>query len=95
MKNLLLGFITLFLIGVKGNAQDSLLKSKDIEVMTDLIMKNSSAEILVSDKWAYDAKKVAFALARGYTVKVIWEQHLKTMYSIIEEELVAYASSKN
>ncbi len=71
MKNLLLGFITLFLIGVKGNAQDSLLKSKDIEVMTDLIMKN----IMIPDsslrKINEESFIVAFAIKDSVLISLI------------------------
>jgi G:T-mismatch repair DNA endonuclease (very short patch repair protein) len=45
---------------------------------TDIILKGSSKEVLVSDKWASDKKKIAVARRRGYSVLVIWESDLKS-----------------
>jgi len=44
----------------------------------DVIMKGSSAEIVVADKWLYDQQKAERAEELGYKVMVIWELDLKT-----------------
>lgn len=51
----------------------------------DIIMKGSSKEFLVRDKWAYDKKKNKFAEKSGYKVLVLWENDIKNnLESVID-----------
>lgn len=44
----------------------------------DLILKGSTGEIKVSNKWKKDAKKIQAAKDAGYNVLVVWESDWKT-----------------
>lgn len=44
---------------------------------TDIILKGSSQEILVTDKWKKDKIKIDFAINQGYDVLILWENEFK------------------
>ena len=44
---------------------------------TDIILKGSSKEILVAEKWKSDKDKINHALRFGYNVLVLWEYDIK------------------
>ena len=50
----------------------------------DLILKGSSGEKLVSDKWVEDALKIETAENAGFSVLVIWENDWKNNFENIE-----------
>ena len=43
----------------------------------DIILKGSSKEILVKDKWKNDKEKELFAINKNYQILIIWEYDLK------------------
>jgi len=59
----------------------------------DLIMKNSSAEIRVGDKWIKDKRKNDFAISNGYQLMVIWEDELKNNKNQLIEKIKNYAKN--
>ena len=59
----------------------------------DIILKGSSGEILVKNKWDSDKKKIDFAKTLGYTVLVVWEYDLINNFEEIKE--IIYARVKD
>lgn len=54
---------------------------------TDIILKGSSKEMSVSEKWALDAKKIEFAENAGYRVLVLWESKVKSDPDLVASEI--------
>lgn len=46
----------------------------------DIILKGTSAETTVSEKWKKDEEKINYAKQNGYDVYVIWEKDLNNSY---------------
>ena len=61
---------------------------------SDLIMKNSSAEISVGEKWKKDKIKLNHAKTNGYEVLVIWEKDLKDNIEDIKNQILIFANQK-
>lgn len=59
---------------------------------SDIIMKNSSAEITVGEKWKKDKVKINHAKSNGYKVLTIWEKDLKENIEYIMERIILFAS---
>ena len=59
----------------------------------DILLKGSSKEILVKDKWNYDNKKIEFAKNNNYEIIVIWESEIKENIEKVTEKLISYAKS--
>jgi len=60
----------------------------------DIILKGSSKEMTVEEKWKKDKKKLDIARKAGYTVMVIWESDLNECFDC-EIERILNAKSKN
>jgi hypothetical protein len=59
----------------------------------DIIMKGSSCEILVKDKWEKDKLKVDNAINSGYQVLTIWEYDLINNTEETFKKIINYATS--
>ena len=59
----------------------------------DLILKNTSCEMKVSDKWEKDVHKLHTAKKAGYSVLVIWEYDLNNSYKETVKGIINYATS--
>lgn len=62
---------------------------------TDLIMKGSSAEVKVGNKWLYDARKIRTAKNNGYKVLVVWEYDLNNYYDETKNKILDYVRNEN
>lgn len=60
----------------------------------DLIMKGSSAEIKVKDKWEYDKIKIQHAIDRGYEVLVIWESEIIENLDLVIEKILRFVGKE-
>lgn len=60
---------------------------------TDLILKGSSKEMLVSDKWARDLEKENLAIKEGYRIITIWEKEIKENLEQVKQKIIDYANS--
>jgi len=61
----------------------------------DIILKKTSCEILVKDKWMKDKKKIKLAKNNGYEVMIVWEYDLKNNFEKTVNKIIQYATSKN
>lgn len=59
----------------------------------DIILKNSSKEYKVEDKWKYDKAKITFIKEKGYEVLIVWEKELKENFDKVKEKILKYARS--
>lgn len=59
----------------------------------DIILKGSSKEMLVRDKWAYDKIKLNVAEKAGYKTLVVWEGELIYNYEDTIKKILNYAAS--
>jgi hypothetical protein len=59
----------------------------------DIILKGSSKEMLVKDKWAYDKIKLDVAENAGYKTLVVWESELIYDYENTIKKILKYAAS--
>lgn len=59
----------------------------------DIILKGSSGELLVKEKWENDKIKIDSALQFGYTVLVVWELDLKNKEEETIQRIINYARS--
>lgn len=57
----------------------------------DLLLKGSSKEIKMSDKWKADKEKIDFVLNRGYSVLIVWENDLKNNFEVEKDRILSYA----
>lgn len=62
---------------------------------TDLIMKGSSKEITVGEKWKADSEKLAAATQAGYEVLIVWEKDWKTEKKATLQRILDYESKQN
>jgi very-short-patch-repair endonuclease len=60
---------------------------------TDIILKGSSREVLVKDKWEHDLIKINHAKSQGYEVLVIWEQEIKSDIESVKNKILLYATN--
>lgn len=60
---------------------------------TDIILKGSTKEILVKDKWKKDQKKLNFAKQKGFDILVVWEQEIKNNEKQTIDRIISYAKS--
>lgn len=60
---------------------------------TDLILKGSSKEVLVRDKWDADRTKEQHARTRGYDLLIVWEYDWKNNREDVERIISSYATS--
>lgn len=58
---------------------------------TDIILKGSSGEITVGEKWKRDKKRISNVKDKGYVVLIIWESDLQDSLQEIEEFINGYA----
>jgi G:T-mismatch repair DNA endonuclease (very short patch repair protein) len=61
----------------------------------DLILKGSSGEMMVSDKWKYDARKNKHAKDNGYEILVIWEFDLNNEEELTAKRIIDYANGQD
>lgn len=59
----------------------------------DLILRGTSKEMKVSEKWEYDLKKEDFAKSMGFQVLTIWENEVKTSEQSTIERILNYAKN--
>ncbi len=59
---------------------------------SDIILKGSSREILVSDKRKFDKKKVNFAKKLCYEVLIIWEYDLNNNYNKTLNQIIKFSN---
>lgn len=62
---------------------------------SDILLKGSSKEMLVKEKWEYDKNKIEFAQNNGYEVLVVWESEIKEDIEKVVKKIIRYAKSKN
>lgn len=60
---------------------------------SDLILKNTAGECLVSDKWKFDKVKIDFAISKGHEILIIWEYDIKNNYEHVKQQILNYARS--
>lgn len=60
---------------------------------SDIILRGSSREFKVEDKWIRDKYKIDLAKSLGYQVLVIWEYDFKNNLEKIKKEIINYANS--
>lgn len=60
---------------------------------TDILLKGSSAEMFVFEKWHQDYNKIKFAESNGYSVMVIWEYDLKNNFIETKNKILEYAKN--
>lgn len=58
--------------------------------VNDLIMKGSSVERTVGDKWGFDKKKIDYAISLGFEVLVIWEYDLNNNLEEVKESILRF-----
>ena len=62
---------------------------------SDLILKGSSGEMVVSNKWLYDSRKISHAERNGYKVMIVWEFDINNDYENTKERIIRYANSND
>lgn len=58
----------------------------------DIILKNSTNEILVKDKWKKDELKINHAKKAGYEVLIIWELEIKQCEEKVIKKILNYVN---
>lgn len=59
----------------------------------DLILKNTTNEIKVKDKWEKDKIKNNFAIENSFEVLIVWEYDLKNNLDLTIKKIIEYAKS--
>ena len=67
----------------------------EIYKATDIILKGSSKEYLVQEKWEKDKQKIEYAQSIGYEVLVIWEKEIKEDIKKVMKKIVAFIEGEN
>lgn len=58
----------------------------------DILLKNTSREMLVSDKHDFDKKKNNYALSNNYELMIIWEYDINNNWDKIKTNLLEYCN---
>lgn len=60
----------------------------------DIILKNTSREMFVKDKWQLDRKKNNIAIEKGYNILIVWEYDWNNSPNI-KREILEWINEKN
>jgi len=59
----------------------------------DILLKGSSKEMLVKDKWEYDRLKEEYIKNQEHELLIIWEKDMKENIELIKSKILEYAKS--
>lgn len=59
---------------------------------SDIILKNTSSEITVGEKWKKDKAKIDHAKNNGYEILIIWEKDLNESIESVKKQILLFAN---
>lgn len=64
-----------------------------IYLESDIILKGTSGQYTVGEKWAKDKIKIQYAIDQGYQILVVWEKDLNDNPEEMKRKIIEYANS--